>query len=84
MCMCVGRFSHIPTIIQHQRIHTRQKSFEYSKYDQSFTWSSRLSHHQNIHTKQEPYVMQMEKFTAIFQALLNIKILERKLLIICV
>lgn len=74
--MRVRRFNHIPPLIQHQRIHTEEKPFEYSKYDKSFSESSSLFIFRM--SKVESDLMQMEKFTAMFQALLHMKTLERK------
>lgn len=36
-------------------------------------------HHQNVHTRLESDVIQVETFSTIFQALVNIKILKGKL-----
>lgn len=73
--VCV-KISHISVCIQHQRIHTQEKPLSIGVPS--------LFHHQDIYNRPEFDIIQMEKITAIFLALLNIKILERKLLIICI
>lgn len=75
VCVWGWRFSYISILIQHLRSHTLEKSFECRNLS--------LFHHQNVYYTRAESDMQMEKFTSIFQAFFNIKILERKLLIIC-
>ncbi|XP_059579784.1 zinc finger protein 3 isoform X2 [Alligator mississippiensis] len=44
-----------PKLVQHQRVHTGNKSYRCSECGKSFTQSSSLARHQLIHTGEKPY-----------------------------
>ncbi|XP_058386601.1 zinc finger protein 211-like isoform X9 [Diceros bicornis minor] len=52
---CTKTFNHKCTLVQHQRVLTRERRYMCSECGKSFSKSSHLIRHQNVHTGERPF-----------------------------